>query len=507
MRANLLLASLFALVSCAGAQAPETAGTTAALAPEQWQAATGADTADPAGAGVDAMWWQGFEDPRLDRLIEIALESNRDLRSAAARLDAAFAQARIAGAQLKPQAGLSVNGNRSRQNFIGLPIPGAEGGVLSNTSTSIGAVLNVSWEVDLWGRVRAGRDAAESRAEAALFDLAGAGLSVSGQVAKAWFAFLESASQVDLAAETLDNRRRVRERIERRYRSGLRTALELRLAISNEENSAAVLAGRERLHDLTRRQLEALLAREPSALALLDEVESGTAELPDLPRPPMPDLPIDALRRRPDLRASESRLAAAGLDVAAARRMLYPQLTLTGSTGRSSNQLEDLVESDFSIWSVAAGILQPLFQGGRLRAGVDLAKAGRRDLLARHEGAVIRAITDVEGQLAADGLLASQYAATKAATEAATAARDLAENRYFAGLSDYLAVLAAEASATTAASQLLDIERQRLGQRVDLYLALGGGLPLPPSTEDNPGDPGRAVADLAEPAEDTEDLK
>lgn len=480
-----LLPAALTLAGCAAGPGPRLEPETESLIPSHWDVEAG--DSETGSAGVDSQWFRGFEDSHLERVIGIALASNRDLRSAAARLDAAVAQARIAGADLQPQAGLSVNGARSRQNFIGLPIPGAEGGVLSNTSTNLGASLNVSWEADLWGRLRAGRNAATLRASAAAADLADAGLSIAGQTAKAWFALLEAAGQVKLAEETLDTRTRVRERIERRYRSGLRTALDLRLSIANEANAAAGLARRERQLDLAASQLEILTGRDREAGELVAETAlDRSRELPRLPTPPALEQPAEILRRRPDVKASEARLSAAGLDVARARALLYPRLTLTGSSGRSSNQLEDLTDTDFSIWSLAVGVLQPLFQGGRLRAGVELARAGERDLLARHEATVIGALTDIQSRLAAEGFLEDQHAALARAAEASAAARDIAQDRYFTGLSGYLEVLAAEASATAAASELLAVERQRLDQRVDLYLALGGGLPPAPPTRETP---------------------
>ncbi|MCP4203472.1 MAG: efflux transporter outer membrane subunit [bacterium] len=444
---------------------------------------------------VTTTWWRAFGDTELDRLIELVLASNRDLRSASARLDAALAQARIAGAARKPQAGFSTDGSRRKQNFIGLPIPGAEGRVLSNTSTTLGAAINVSWEADLWGRIRDAGLSAQARAEAAAYELEAARLSITGQTAKAWFAFLEARSQVALAKETLENRASVRNRLEKRYRQGLRTALDLRLAVANEANAEARYAATRRQQDAVQRQLEILLARDTEAMKILSEADS---DLPALPAAAEPGLPGEVLRRRPDLQASERRLASAGLDIAAARKLLYPRLTLTGSTGRTSQELDDLLDSNFSVWSLAAGLLQPLFQGGRLRAGVALSEAAQREVLAQHESAVIRAVSDVEAQLANDTYLGEQLEAVARARKASSAAETLAQDRYFSGLADYLSVLAAQSQATTAASQFLEISRLRLAQRVDLYLALGGGLPVTGTTTYSPNEVDRALSETEE---------
>lgn len=436
--------------------------------PEAWQNAP-TEALEAATSGTD--WWSAFEDEELDRIIELALTSNRDLRSAAARLDSALAQARIAGAARKPQAGVALDASRRKQNFIGLPIPGAEGQVLSNTSTALGSSLNVSWEADLWGRIRDTQLAAQARVEAAAYDLEGAKLSIAGQTAKAWLAWVEASGQVELSREAFERRASTRERIEKRYRQGLRTALDLRLATANEANAQAQYAGRRRQQQAIRRQLEILTGRNDEALQILG---GPPRSLPALPVAVRPGLPTEVLSQRPDLQASERRLAAAGLDVETARKLLYPRLTLTGSTGRTSQELEDLLDGKFSVWSLATGLLQPLFQGGRLRAGVALSQAGRQDVLAQHENAVIRAVADIETHLANDTFLAEQQSAVARAKEASTAAEVLARDRYFAGLADYLSVLAAQSQATVAASQLLEVDRLRLEQRVDLFLALGG---------------------------------
>lgn len=475
-----VVASLL-LAGCAG-QLGKVAAQPQVKVPEAWPEAetktVETETDEGRPATREAEWWRSFDDTTLNQLIAIALESNRDLQAAAARMDAALAQTRIAGANLKPQSDFSFESSRRRQNFIGLPIPGAEDSVLSNTSTTLGASLNLSWEADLWGRLRSGQRAAVDRAHAAAHDLDGVRLSMAAQTAKAWFALVEARWQVELARTTFENRAKTRERIEKRYLRGLRPALDLRLARSDEASARASLASRDLVLDRAARQLELLLARDPEATEIFQAAE---ASLPTLPAPPATGIPSQVLGNRPDLRGSENRLRAAGFDLRQARAALYPSLRLSTSTGRSSTDLEDLVDSDFSIWSLAANLLQPVFQGGRLRASVELADANQRTVLAEHEAAVLRALTEVESQLAASRLIDLQYEAVQLATVSADAARSLAEDRYFAGLVDYLTVLQTQQQATAAASQLLLLERQRLDQRIDLHLSLGGSLGGSPS--------------------------
>lgn len=436
--------------------------------PESWTAAP----PDTRIVEPGEVWWLEFEDRRLDALIEDVLRANHDLAAAAARVEAAAAEARIVGADLRPQVSIGVDGSRARRNFIGLPIPGGvPGGVLSSTSTSIGAGLNVSWEADLWGRLRAARNAAGAGVAAVEADLAGARLSLAGQTAKAWFAASEARLQLALAEETLASRVKTRERIRRRYEMGTRGALDLRLAISNESRAEASLAARRRQLDAAERRLQLLLSEYPR------RPENGLAGT-ELPEPPvgLPALlPSELITRRPDLAAFDRRLAAAGFNVQQARAALYPRLSLTGSTGRLSSDVEDLLDSDFSVWNLAASLLQPVFQGGRLRAGVDLAEARHRELAERYAQAVLNALAEVELALVAERTLAEEVAALETSVEQSRAAQRLAEDRYAAGLVDFLTVLESQREATVAQIALLSVQRQRLDARIDLHLALGGG--------------------------------
>jgi outer membrane protein TolC len=180
--------------------------------------------------------------------------------------------------------------------------------------------------------------------------------------------------------------------------------------------------------------------------------------------------------RRPDLVATERRLAAAGLRIKEARASLYPQLRLTGSAGSLSSDVGDLLNLDFSVWSLAANLLQPLYQGGRLRGGVQLSEANHRELAESYAQVILRAFGEVESTLAAERFLAQQEQALAVAATQSVEAERLSNERYDAGLVSYLAVLEAQRDAFVAQSQHLASRRQRLEARIDLYLALGGGF-------------------------------
>ena len=460
---------LSSMIGCA-VSPPPTPTDLAVEVPTQWTAA-GSSQAESHGGEIS--WWRQFDDHELDRLVLTALDNNRDLIAASARVDAAVAQARIAGAGLRPQIDVGASGARRNQNFIGFPIPGRDQEVLSVTSSSFGASLNISWELDLWGRLRAQRDAASSRSQATRADYDGARLSLTGQVAKGWFAAVEAQQQLDLAVATLESRRRSRERIERRYRSGTRPALDLRFAISNQAAAQANLASRQRQLDLSVRQLQLLLSRYPDGF--LSSIVEGVELCEPPPRVPA-GLPSELVARRPDLIATENRLAAAGLDVTQARANLYPRFSLTGSGGTLSADVQDLLDDNFSVWSLAANILQPVFQGGRLRAGIDLSEARLREVGETYAQQILRAFGEVEAALAAEAFLADRELALDEAARQSAAAERLANDRYEYGLDGYLAVLEAQRNAFLAQSEWISARRQRLDNRVDLNLALGGNI-------------------------------
>ena len=431
--------------------------------PASWQAGH-------AAAAVDSLWWVSLADSTLLALIDEAVASNWDLRLAAARMASAAAQARIAGAPLRPQAQATGTASRRRQNFIGLPIPGGGGDVLASTSTNYGVSLNLSWEVDLWGRLRSGEAAALADLMASAAELRGARLSLAAQTARAYFAVIEARRQVELARESLDNQRLASAQIRERYERGLRPSLDLRLGRTAMAAAAAALHRRVQLLDVAKRQLESLLGRYPAGAL---EPRAG---LPAIDTDVPVGLPSELIRRRPDLVAAERRLAAADARLVQARRALYPRISLTASSGRSSQELADLLKGDFSVWNLAANLTQPLLQGGRLRGGVELARSQAEGAVAAFAQSVLRALGEVEMALAAEVYLARQEAALAVSTAEALAARRLAEERYRRGLSGLITTLESQRLAYTAESQLIAVRRQRLDNRVDLHLALGGGF-------------------------------
>jgi NodT family efflux transporter outer membrane factor (OMF) lipoprotein len=418
----------------------------------------------------DPTWWVSFDDERLSALIEEALEGNYGLKAAVARVDAAEASARLAGAQGLPNLSAGFNASRRKQNIFGIPI--GPGGVITSRTTSYGVSLDMAWEIDLWGRVRSAKSAALADLEASAADLAGMRLSIAAQTAKACFALIESKQQVELARETVESYRLSADQVRDRYEQGVRTSLDLRLAMANLHAAEAMLEARLEGHDIVKRQLEVLLGRYPAgAIEDFDELPMVDGRVPA-------GLPSELLVRRPDLFAAERRYAAAEMRVSEARRAFFPSINLTGSAGTLTDDLKDIVSGDFTVWSIAAGVMQPLFQGGRLRANLALSHSLADQALADYVQALLSAFAEVESALYAEGSLARREDRLAAAVEQSEAARLLAETQYNSGIVDYITVLETQRMALNSQSELIAVKRQRLDARVNLHLALGGGFEL-----------------------------
>lgn len=423
-----------------------------------------AEWTGPVGpGGVETGWIGTFRDNRLPGLVEEALAGNLPLRAAMARLDQARALARIEGADRWPE--LSVSGNAGRQ---------AGNSTLSGTRVrthsnrfDLGAM--VSWELDVWGRVRAQTLAAGSDALAAEADFESLRLSLAASVARAWFSAIEARRQEQLALETVESFKANLTTLEERFQRGLSPALDLRLSRANVAGAQSTYALQKRLADTAVRQLEALLGRYPSASLEVAEA------LPELEGGIPAGLPAELLERRPDIRAAAQRLMAADARLAESRRSLLPAIRLTGSYGRASSELGDLLEQDFDVWSILGNIAAPVFQGGRLRANVDRSEAVLAEAAANYGNVVLTAFREVESALAAEAYLSAQLEAANAAAEESTGARELAEERYERGLVDIITVLESQRRAFNSLSARIAVRNQLLQNRLILFLALGGG--------------------------------
>lgn len=465
MKPALIAVALLVLTSCA-TKPPQRQPLEAVDVPDAWKS-----MAEPGPA--DDRWWETFGSSNLNQVVTVALTNNFDIRVAAARLESAIAQSGIEGAAQYPWLGFDFDARKAQQNFIGLPIPGSGDEVLTSRSTTYGANLTAAWELDVWGRVRSGVSAALAGVQASEAELTGVRQSIAGQTAKAWLAVIEARQQVKIAEARVASFETTARQNLRRYERGLSPPLDVRLALTTAANSKASLAQRRDQLQRATRQYDILLGRYPDGEANLP------TDLPALPAEVPAGLPSDLLERRPDLVAAERRLAATDKRLTQAKRSLLPRISLTASGGTSTADLADIVSDSFSVWTLAANVAQPLFEGGRLRANIALERANVEAAAAQYAKAALTAFGEVEDRLTAGAYLAEQEQQLAESLKQSRASLRLAEERYSSGLEIILTVLTSQAAVFDAESSLTSVRRQILDNRIDLHLSLGGGFGQP----------------------------
>lgn len=403
---------------------------------------------------ISNAWIQTFEDAKLTALVAEADQNNYTLLAAEARWQAARAQTAITDSARLPSVSAEADASRNRSN--------------AQTFDTLRASLRMNWELDVWSRLADDTRASLRDEQALAADYTAARLSLAANVARTWFALLEANAQITLAKQTVQTFAQSLEVIEERYRRGLNSALDVRLARSDHASAQNAVALRERERDAFTRQIEALAGRYPAASLVADP------RLPEkLPAVPV-GLPSDLLIRRPDLLAAEARLNAAGDRLLAARKNRLPQIRLSGNTGVSSDSLAQLLDWDALVVTLLAGIVQPIYQGGRLDAERMLASARHNEAWANYAQTLLIAFREVETALAAEQRYTEQLRALLLASKEADEAAELAMTRYQNGLADIITLLQSQRQAFTSRSQYLSVLQARLANRIDLHLALGG---------------------------------
>ncbi len=431
---------------------------------EKWTAAAGSDEE------ILSEWWESFQDEDLSSLVGRALENNWDLKAAAQRLEAAVIQAEMTRAGKMPTVTGGLSSSESRRNFVGMPFPGAEDKVISRTSFNSGVSLDASWEPDIWGKFSAQEIGALADMEAVRADVRAARLSIIAQVSKIWFSIIEARQQADLARRTLDSYRETSNRLKLRYEKGLQDSLDYRLSLTSVSIAESGLEQRKQALYALIRQLEILLGEYP------DGDITTRDSIPGLPALPAAGVPSQLVSRRPDLVSLEKTMLSAGAGWAEARSSLYPSFSIAGSMGTSTDNFLKIFNPEYFIWSLAGNIVQPIFNGGRLRAQVELQDAMASQAASNWASAVLKAFQEVETAMDSEVYLAEQEKALAEAARQSASALDLAQRKYESGLTAFVTVLESQRRSLESESNLIAIRRQRLDARVDLHLALGGGL-------------------------------
>ncbi|WP_447746913.1 efflux transporter outer membrane subunit [Pseudomonas nicosulfuronedens] len=449
MRARLSLLCLL----LAGCSLQEPAPPAEIAAPVAWTR-----SATPVAVELDAQWWRQFGSAELDQLVERAARDSYDLQAAEARLRQARATLQIAGATLLPE----VNGtlNASRQGRLG--------GNADVAGNAFGLGLQTRYELDLWGRNHALRDAARAQWQATEYDLHSVHLSLTAAVATAWLEHAGLSERLRIAGLNLKNAGDVLATLESRQRAGAAMPLEL-------AQQRALLAGlRVEQADLRQRVAQSevavavLLGTSRQALRLQATALNGLSD-PSIAA----GVPSQLLARRPDLARAEAQLQSAAADLGAARAALLPQLTLGLDLSSGGSRLSDL--ADNPLYQASGGLLAPIFNHGRLSGQRDLAQARQEELLADYRAAIINAFGEVESGLDAIGGLDARLLAQAEQVRQAERAFELANSRYRAGAEDLLVLLDAQRTLYAAQDALAGLRQLRLQASVALYKALGGG--------------------------------
>jgi len=412
-------------------------------------------------AWPSAAWWRGFNSSQLDGLIAQAQAANDDLAAAIARVAEADAQARIAGAALLPAVSLSADASRARQTSRNLaPV----------SYDSFATTLGASYEVDLWGKYRATRDAARMAAAASRYDRVTVELTVMTGVATTYFQTLELRDRLRVAQENLTRGQTVLDGLTEQQDVGTVTAL----AVAQQATTVATLQAavpplRQQLLQ-TIDALAILIGQAPQAVNL------GDGTLADLAEPQVaPGLPSELLTRRPDVASAEAQLIAANANIAAARAAFFPDIALTADGGYMSTALATLVSPATRVFALTAGVTQPIFQGGALAGQYQYSKARYAELMADYHKAVIAAFSDVENALIALKQTTEQEQRQQDAVNKARDAYELSQAQWHAGVIDILTVLNTESALFTAEDALVQVKFSHMQALVALFSALGGG--------------------------------
>jgi outer membrane protein, multidrug efflux system len=418
------------------------------LPPSQW--AAGGSTA----GAVEAGWLATFADPELDALVQEAILHNGDLQAAAARVEQAAGYVAAVGGPRYPKVDLLGRGGSGLGDNTGL-----EGGLLS-----------VSWELDVWGRVRYQVRGAKATYAASASDFEYARQSLAALVAKSWFLVTETNLQHGIASDAVDAAAKLLDLTQERLRVGAGNELDVTTARLNLETYRDNLRQLDLSREQAIRSLELLVGRYPAA-ALAARPQLGV-----LPPGAPAGLPSELLERRPDLLAAEQRVAAAFNLAHEAKAARLPKFSLTASVSDLSSEFFVLKNRNNPVWSIGGTVFAPLFTGGALRAQSEIRTAEQNEAMAHYVTTALKAFGDVENALSSEFALADREQILTAAVSDAARALELAETRYRVGSGDLRQVEQQQLAYESARMNLLRVQSERRVQRVNLHLALGGGF-------------------------------
>lgn len=413
-----------------------------------------------------SQWWDAFADPTLSSLVDRALQSNLDLREAAARVRESRAIAGVARGALQPELSAGASYQRTRLSENGqFPVSGGAMDLYQ-------AGFDASWEIDVFGGRQREIEAADAELEASVERLHDTRVILAAEVARNYTELAGLRSRLDIAGQNLEIQRKTAAWTRARLESGWATELDMTRAQALVSTTESAIPALEAAWTHALHRLSVLLGQEPGALAA--ELAAANS-LPAAPAEIPVGMPTDLLRRRPDLRSAEHEIAAATARVGMATSELYPRFFLTGSYGAESVSSGDLLETASRSWSLGPSVRWSLFQGGRIRARIEARDAQQEQAALRFEKTLLQALREVEDALISHHKEQRRRTALAEAVAAQRRAVDLAEQRYEQGLVDFLIVLDAQRGLFLAQDLLVQSEQALVQFAIALYKAVGGG--------------------------------
>lgn len=411
-------------------------------------------------------WWEQLHDPVLNTLITAALQENKDLMLAAARVEEYAARYGIARSDLFPQ--VSATGQYTRQQITELG-GNPTGPGYKTTTDSYSTTLNASWEIDLWGKIRRSNEAAKAQLFASEEVRRGTLLTLISNVASAYINLRNLDRQLEISTRTTRSREESYGLFQERFSGGLISDLELSQNRSQFEEARATIPGLEKAITLQENGLSILLGRNPGPILRGKSIDA--LSLPAIAA----GLPSDLLERRPDIRQAEQALIAANAQIGVAKAAYFPAISLTGYYGSASGDLGDLFKGPAKVWQYSAPITMPLFTAGKIAGNVRQAEAIQQQALLSYQQAIQNAFRDANDALADQAQTRKQLAAQKSQVESLRQYASIARLRYDNGYSDYLAVLDAERSLFNAELAYTQTQGSLHVALINLYKAMGGG--------------------------------
>lgn len=427
----------------------------------------GAEGQAQAESIADANWSTVADDPVLEELIRVAIANNLDLRTATARVTEARARYGIAQSFLYPEVG--VNGGYSSQQDSQLA--DQPGGVGSGRSyQNWDAAVQVSWELDFFGRVRRESEAAFSQYLATEQGQRAVLVSLVGDVASNYLLMRQLDLELEIAHQTVVANEETVRFYRNRLKGGLSNRLELDTAVANLARTNTLIPQLERQIAVTENALSLLLARPPGPIERGEALSSR-----QIPAAIPVGLPAALLERRPDVQAAEQQLVAANARVGAAKALFFPRISLTGLYGSVSGDFSDLMNNDAEVWSVSPSLFAPVFQGGRISRNYEASKAVYEQAFSQYQQAALNGYREVANALVALRTLGEARVTLQTGVDALQDAASLSRLRYNAGLANYLEILNADQQLFDQRILLAETRGEELRALVELYRALGGG--------------------------------